>query len=136
MRCGSILGLGSSPGEGNGNPLQYSCLENPMDRGAWWATVYRVESVRHDLATKTTTTSKKTTTSHLESQDIEQAPLSPSSSQGLHPNLLTLGNDPGTRGRRKEGQGGAAKPLTGFRNLYSSFSRTRQIQLLDPARWL
>ena len=33
-RLGSILGLGRSPGEGNGNPLQYSCLENPMDRGA------------------------------------------------------------------------------------------------------
>ena len=33
---GSILGSGRSPGEGNGNPLQYSCLENPMDRGAWW----------------------------------------------------------------------------------------------------
>ena len=38
----SILGLGRSPGEGNGNPLQYSCLENPMDRGAWWATVHGV----------------------------------------------------------------------------------------------
>ena len=36
---GSIPGLGKSPGEGNGNPLQYSCLENSMDRGAWWATV-------------------------------------------------------------------------------------------------
>ena len=36
----SIPGLGRSPGEGNGNPLQYSCLENPMDRGAWWAAVY------------------------------------------------------------------------------------------------
>ena len=35
----SIPGSGSCPGEGNGNPLQYSCLENPMDRGAWWATV-------------------------------------------------------------------------------------------------
>ena len=35
-------GLGRSPGEGNDNPLQYSCLENPMDRGAWWATVYGV----------------------------------------------------------------------------------------------
>ena len=34
---GSIPGLGGSPGGGNGNPLQYSCLENPMDRGAWWA---------------------------------------------------------------------------------------------------
>ena len=35
----SILGSGRSPGEGNGNPLQYSCLGNPMDRGDWWATV-------------------------------------------------------------------------------------------------
>ena len=39
---GSIPGLGISPGGEHGNPLQYSCLENPMDRGAWWATVHRV----------------------------------------------------------------------------------------------
>ena len=39
---GSIPGSGRSPGEGNGNPLQYSCLENPADRGAWWATVHGV----------------------------------------------------------------------------------------------
>ena len=39
---GSILGLGRSPGEGNGNPLQYSCLENPMDRETWQAIVHRV----------------------------------------------------------------------------------------------
>ena len=39
---GSIPGLGRSPGEGNGNPLQYSCLENPMGGGAWWATVHGV----------------------------------------------------------------------------------------------
>ena len=39
---GLIPGLGRSPGEGYGNPLQYSCLENPMDRGAWWATVHEV----------------------------------------------------------------------------------------------
>ena len=39
---GLISGLGRFPGEGNGNPLQYSCLENPMDRGAWWATVHGV----------------------------------------------------------------------------------------------
>ena len=38
----SIPGLGRSPGEGNGNLLQYSCLENPMDRGAWWVTVHGV----------------------------------------------------------------------------------------------
>ena len=37
-----ILGLGRSPGEGNGYPLRYSCLGNSMDRGAWWATVHRV----------------------------------------------------------------------------------------------
>ena len=39
---GMIPGLGRSPGEGHGNPLQYSCLGNPMDRGAWWTTVHRV----------------------------------------------------------------------------------------------
>ena len=39
---GSIPGWGRSPGEGNGNPLQYSCLENPMDREAWWATAHGV----------------------------------------------------------------------------------------------
>jgi len=39
---GSISRLGRSPGEENGNPIQYSCLESPMDRGAWWATVHGV----------------------------------------------------------------------------------------------
>ena len=52
---GSIPGLGRSPGEGNGNPLQYSCLNNPMDKGEWWATVHGVTknqtrlSVQHSL---------------------------------------------------------------------------------------
>ena len=49
---GSIPGSGRSPGEGNGNPLQYSCLENPMDKGAWQATVHEVARVGHDLVTK------------------------------------------------------------------------------------
>ena len=40
--AGSIPGLGRSTGEGNGNPLQYFCLENPMDSEAWWAMVHRV----------------------------------------------------------------------------------------------
>ena len=39
---GLIPGLGRSSGEGNGNPLQYSCLDNSMDRGAWWAILHRV----------------------------------------------------------------------------------------------
>ena len=46
-----VPGLGRSPGEGKGNLLQYSCLENPMDRGAWWATVHGVTSIGHDLVT-------------------------------------------------------------------------------------
>ena len=50
--AGSILGSGRSPGEGNGNPLQYSCLENPMDRGAWRATVQGHKRVGHDLSSK------------------------------------------------------------------------------------
>ena len=47
-----IPGLGRSPGEGNGNSLQYSYLGNPMDRGAWWPTIHEVRCVRYDLATK------------------------------------------------------------------------------------
>ena len=47
---GSIPGLGRSPGEGNGNPLQYSCLENPIDRGAWRATVHWVAESRTRLS--------------------------------------------------------------------------------------
>ena len=42
---GSSPGLGRSPGEGNGNPLQYCCLENPMDRGAWYTTVFGLQRV-------------------------------------------------------------------------------------------
>ena len=50
--AGSIPGLGRSPGGGHGSPLQYSCLENPMDRGAWRATVHRV--VRESDTTEAT----------------------------------------------------------------------------------
>ena len=49
---GLIRGSGRFPGEGNGNPLQYSCQENPMDRGAWQAIVHGITRVRHDLASK------------------------------------------------------------------------------------
>ena len=45
---GLIPGLGRSPGEGNGNPLQWSCLENPLDGGAWQATVHGSQRVGHD----------------------------------------------------------------------------------------
>ena len=53
---GSIPGLGRSPGGGHGNPLQYSCLENPMERGAWWAIVHR--------AAKSQTRLKQLSTQH------------------------------------------------------------------------
>ena len=49
---GSIPGSGRSPGEGNSNPLQDSCLENPMDRGVWRVTVHGVARVGHNLASK------------------------------------------------------------------------------------
>ena len=49
---GSIPGSGRFPREGNGNPFQYTCLENPMDRGTWRATVHGVARVRHDLVTQ------------------------------------------------------------------------------------
>ena len=46
---GSIPGSGRSPGEGNGNPLQYCCLENSMDSGAWWATVHGITKSQTQL---------------------------------------------------------------------------------------
>ena len=52
--AGSIPGLGRSPGGGNGHPLQYSCLENPMDRGAWWASVHGVAQRQTRLSTHST----------------------------------------------------------------------------------
>ena len=52
---GSIPGLGRSLGEGNGYPLQYSCLENLMDRGAWWATVHGVRKSQTGLSDNTHT---------------------------------------------------------------------------------
>ena len=52
---GSIPGLGRCLGERNGNPLQYSCLENSMDRGAWWATVYGVAKSWTQLREQATT---------------------------------------------------------------------------------
>ena len=57
---GSIPELERSPGEGNSNPLQCSCLENPMDRGAWRATVQGVTRDRHSQVAFTTTTAEKT----------------------------------------------------------------------------
>ena len=50
---GSIPGSGRSPGGGNGNPLQYSFLENPMDRGAWWATVHKIAKSQTILSANT-----------------------------------------------------------------------------------
>ena len=47
---GSVLGLERSPGGGHSNPLQYSCLDNPMDRGAWWATVHGVAKSQTQLS--------------------------------------------------------------------------------------
>ena len=57
---GSIPGSERSPGGGHGNPLQYSCLENPMDRGTWWATVHRVTKSWTSVDKSKTITTRKT----------------------------------------------------------------------------
>ena len=66
---GSVPGWGSSTGERNGTPLQYSCLENPVDRGAWWAAV-------HGVAKSWTRLSDFPFTFHLHALDKEMAPHS------------------------------------------------------------
>ena len=57
---GSMPGLGKSPGEGNGYPLQYSCLENSMDRGAWWAKVQLLKQVDPYMPAATVNLSTRT----------------------------------------------------------------------------
>ena len=57
LQC-RIPELGRFPGEGNGKPLQYSCLENPMDGGAWWATVHRAAKSQTQLSDFTFTLNK------------------------------------------------------------------------------
>ena len=57
---GSIRELKRFPGEGNGTPLQYSCLRNPLDRGAWWATVQKVARSQHNWVTKHALNAKTT----------------------------------------------------------------------------
>ena len=61
----STPGLGRSPGEGNGNPLQYSYLGNPMDRGAWWATI-------HGVADSQTLLKRPSTHAHITTSKIEK----------------------------------------------------------------
>jgi len=78
---GSSPGSGRSPGEGNGNPLQYSCLENPMDRGAWQATVPRAG---HNLATKTTTKLIYSERSHTGQQSRRERNFSQSDGNVLY----------------------------------------------------
>ena len=63
-----IPGLGRSPEGGNGNPLQYSCLENPMDRGAWWPTVCGFAKSRILLSTETYTYTHTHTHTHTSSK--------------------------------------------------------------------
>ena len=59
QKMGSIPGLGRSPGGGRGNPFQYACLDNPVDRGAWWATVHGVTR-KSDMTQQTTVTQQNT----------------------------------------------------------------------------
>ena len=53
-KLGSVPGSGRYPGEGQGNPLQYSCLENPMEKGAWWAPVHGITEHRMQLKCSST----------------------------------------------------------------------------------
>ena len=68
---GSIPGSGRSPGEGNGNPLQYSCLENPIDGGAWWATVHGVTKSQTRLKQLSSSSSVNNTVGKLDRECTE-----------------------------------------------------------------
>ena len=68
---GSIPGSGRSPGVGNSNPLQYSCLENAMDRGAWWATVHGVTESNTTEHTHTHTQSSIPTSGYTHLKEMK-----------------------------------------------------------------
>ena len=88
---GSNPGSGRSSGEGNGNPLQYSCLENPMHTGTWQATVHGVTRVRHDLATKPATMLKILKEKMLFAANIIM-PLRFSKGSAFLSHLIIIGN--------------------------------------------
>ena len=67
---GSIPGLGRSPGGGHGNPLQHSCSENPMDRGAWWFTVHRIAKNQTQLKQLSRQTGRNALLVNYELQNI------------------------------------------------------------------
>jgi len=75
--------LGRSPGEGSGNPLQYSCLENPMDREAWWATVHAIAKSRTRLSSFKSLKKKKKKHLHHRSELIYQGYFSDSNANIL-----------------------------------------------------
>ena len=81
-----IPGSGRSPGEENGNPLQYSCLENPMDRGAWWATVHGVKELD---------TTEQLTLLHLEGVPGHSVGKETACNAGDPGSLPGLGRSPG-----------------------------------------
>ena len=74
--AGSIPGLGISLGEGHGNLLQYSCLENPMDRGSWWATIHRVAESDTTEATQHSTSVYLLNCHYLLNMHIEEVSVS------------------------------------------------------------
>ena len=93
---GLIPGWGRSPGEGNGNPLQYSCLENPMDGEAWWAIVHGVTKSRTRLSDLTLTISSaqfshSVVSDSLWPYELQHArPPCPSPTTGVHSNSCPL----------------------------------------------
>ena len=80
---GSFAGSGRSPGEGNGNLLQYSCLKNPMNRGAWQATVHGVTRVRHNLVTKPPPPQKQRDLAHAITEDNKSLDLQGNQAEGV-----------------------------------------------------
>jgi hypothetical protein len=95
---GLIPGLGKSPGGGNGNPLQYSCLEDPMDRGAWWATVHgvRKSQARVSEHARPSLPAQPLSPSSLGAR--EPAGLLPSTSPRLEARVLTTAHSPKAEG--------------------------------------
>ena len=116
--AGSIPGSGRSPGGGHGNPLQYSHLENCMDGGAWWATVHRLQRVRHKQTNSACTHTKTWATS-------EPLPLCE------YPSILLLVHLPGTAGDFQKGHSIYLR-MCPFSSDVAAFPQAKHFSLVSP----
>ena len=149
---GSIPGLGRSPRGGHGNPLQYCCLENPMDRGAWWATVHRTAKIANDWSDLASSTGGRKTRTYTDKHVHKHILLKTEAPRGFSQSPCLLGSfqeseetqtffQPNNPGRCSDGYREHAVSLQiphsrgRFHTLSLFFSPPLDLERLAPSCW-